>query len=71
MRINPNLIKTTPRNLPFSFCVYGEPISEIEEWLSFWGIEKIISKQYTNFLIPENIKLKDIFEEAWLGIQGG
>ena len=39
MKINPNLIKITPKHMPFAFCVYGEPTDEISKWLEYCGIK--------------------------------
>ena len=53
MTINPNSIKTTPINMDFNFCVYGEPSAEIKEWISFWKLKTIQSGKYTNILIED------------------
>jgi hypothetical protein len=38
MKIDTNIIKTTPKTLPFAFCVYGNPSEEVMEWLKYWKI---------------------------------
>ena len=63
MKININKIKTTPKNLPFALCVYGNPSNEILEWMTHWNIKSVTSSDYTNFILPENISLNDIFED--------
>jgi len=63
MKINPNLIKITPKHMPFAFCVYGEPTEEISKWLEYWNIKTEQSGLYTNFILPQKINLSDIFQE--------
>lgn len=64
MKININILKTTPKTMPFAFCVYGEPSEEIQEWMKFWGIKSVKSGPYKNFILPPGISFQDIFNEA-------
>lgn len=63
MKLNINKLKITPKNLPFGFCVYGEPTHEMTDWAEFWNLKMEKSGQYTNFLLEPETVLSDIFEE--------
>lgn len=61
MKIDINLIKTTPSNLDFNFCVYGEVSPEINKWIDFHNMSTIPSGSFTNIIIPPNIDMNDLF----------
>ena len=64
MKIDPNIIKTTPKTLPFAFCTYGEPSEEILEWIKFWGIQQVSSGPFTNFVLPSDLSISELFLPA-------
>ncbi len=64
MKLNLNKIKTTPKGMPFGFCVYGKPTPEVQAWASHWYIKEQESGQYTNFILPDGLSMTEIFEEA-------
>lgn len=61
MKININKIKITPPNFGFNFCVFGVPSDEIKDWCDYWDIKIIKSGPYTNLIIPDDIKITNIF----------
>lgn len=61
MKIFINEIKTTPTNLGFNFCVFGEPSNEILEWCRYWNLTTVTSGQYTNIILNDNFSIKDAF----------
>lgn len=61
MKIDINKIKVTPPNLPFNFCVFGDPNNEIKEWINYWNLKTENSGKFTNILIGDN-DLNDLFE---------
>jgi arginyl-tRNA synthetase len=63
MKININLIKSTPPNLAFNFCVYGEPPTEVKQWIEYHNLSTISSGKYTNIIIPKNVNISDLFIE--------
>ena len=64
MKLNINKIKTTPKGMPFGFCVYGKPTPEVQAWASHWNIKEQESGPYTNFILPDGLGIEEIFEEA-------
>jgi len=62
MKIHANLVKTTPKGMPFNFCVFGEPSTEIKEWINFHDLKTETSGKFTNILIGDK-KIKDLFIE--------
>jgi hypothetical protein len=64
MKLNLNKIKTTPKGMPFGFCVYGKPTPEVQAWASHWNIKEQESGPYTNFILPDGLSIEEIFEEA-------
>ena len=63
MKININLIKTTPKNLDFNFCVFGDPTTEVNQWIDYHNLETIPSGKYTNIIIPDDMDISDLFIE--------
>lgn len=72
MKINPNSIKTTPKGMPFAFCVFGDPSQEVQDWISYWNLKTEKSGKFTNiltgdldinqiFIQPEKFKYVDGF----------
>jgi hypothetical protein len=64
MKTNINNLKTTPKNFPFAFCVYGEPNEHILQWMKDWKITSIQSGEYKNLVLPDGISLQDIFIDS-------
>jgi len=66
MKININKIKTVPKMLSdkFTLCVFGTPDTEVQEWINANNFKTNISKNFTNIIIPDNIKLNEIFNEG-------
>lgn len=63
MKIDINKVRLTPPNYGFNFCVYGPPSLEIIEWAVHWGFEMIPSDNFTNIIINDEVKIKDIFND--------
>ena len=63
MKININKLGITPKNLGFKLCFFGEPSTEVLDWLNYWKFETEIIGKFTNIILPDNIILSDIFEE--------
>lgn len=61
MKININDLKTTPKSMPFTFCVYGDIPDKIKEWMNYWNIKSVQSGPYNNFILPDNLYFKDLF----------
>lgn len=61
MKISIDKIKVTPNNMEFNFCVYGEPDSEVSDWIKFWGFKTEKSGPFTNILIPEGLDINEVF----------
>lgn len=61
MKIDIKQIKTTPPNLEFNFCVFGEPNEQITKWVEHWGFKTEKSGPFTNIILFEDVKLSDIF----------
>lgn len=61
MQIDINKIKVTPKNLPFNFCVYGEPSQELIDWANYWHLQLEKSGAYTNILLSDDTNIFDIF----------
>ena len=61
MKININSIKTTPKNMKFNFCVYGNPSEEIINWINYWGLKTEEVKGYLNILVGDN-NIEEMFE---------
>ncbi len=62
MKININKTLTTPLNLPFNLCCFGEPSEELSKWVEFWNFETVKSGKYTNILLPDDVVFDEIFE---------
>ena len=60
MKINSNLVKTTPKGMPFNFCVFGDPTQEIKDWISFHNLKTETSGKFTNILIGDS-DVNDMF----------
>jgi arginyl-tRNA synthetase len=56
-------IKTTPPNMGFGFCVFGEPSQEIKTWAGIHGFKLEPSGKFTNILIPEDYDLLKCFQK--------
>ena len=54
MKINPSIIKVTPKEMGFNFCVFGTPSEEISAWIKFWNLKTELSGKYTNIFIGDN-----------------
>tara|TARA_R110000772_G_scaffold2410_1_gene8351 strand:- start:59455 stop:60630 length:1176 start_codon:yes stop_codon:yes gene_type:complete len=63
MKIDINLIKTTPKNLEFNFCVFGEPNTEVKQWIDYHNLTTISSGKFTNIIIPKDVSMEDLFTE--------
>ena len=61
MKININTLRTTPPNMDFNFCIFGEPSGDILEWIKFHNLETDPSGKFTNIIIPQETKLSDLF----------
>jgi hypothetical protein len=61
MKIKISDIKTTPKNMGFNFCVWGDPNQKVSDWISHWGLESEKSGGFTNILIGDQ-NLYDLFE---------
>jgi len=56
-------IKTTPPNMEFGFCVYGEPSQEIINWAGVHDFKLEPSGKFTNILIPEDFNLFECLQK--------
>lgn len=61
MKIDINKLKTTPKNLEFNLCVYGEVSDEITQWINYWKFSKESIGNYTNIILPNDVNFEDIF----------
>lgn len=50
-------LKTTPDNMEFGFCVYGDLTEKEEEWVKYWNLETSIKGPYTNIILPDHFNL--------------
>lgn len=62
-KININEIRTLPADMPFGFCVYGEPSEKIVDWANSWGFRIEKGEKYTNILVPLNFDIKECFDK--------
>lgn len=63
MKIDINKVKTTPSELGFNFCVYGNPSNEILGWANYWGFKLVESGPYTNIIINDITNIGNIFTD--------
>lgn len=65
MKISINNIRTTmiPVEMGFNLCVFGQPNEEIQGWIDYHNFETMESGKFTNIILPEDVVMKDIFEE--------
>lgn len=63
MKIDINKIKTTPSELGFNFCVFGEPKEEIVNWCNHWNLKMENSGKYTNIILNDNTEITEIFND--------
>ena len=63
IKIDINKIRTTPPNMDFGFCVYGNISDEILEWAKYWGFIIEEGDNYTNILVPKNYDISNCFED--------
>ena len=64
MKINPNLVKVTPKSIDsdnFSFCVFGTPTPIVQEWISYWNLKTEPSGKFTNILL-DGQDINQLFE---------
>lgn len=61
MKIELDKIRTTPPDMDFSFCVYGEPSEEVKEWAAKWGFPLQPSGPFTNLRVPKGYDLSECF----------
>lgn len=64
MKIDFVKLKTTPKNMEFNLCFYGQLTAEIQEWVAYWDFKFEVLGNYTNIIIPENIDFESIFNSA-------
>lgn len=62
MKININKIRTTEET--FGFCVFGKPNQEVQAWIDYWKLPTEDSDRYTNINIPDDLNIKELFEDA-------
>lgn len=62
MKIKINEVRETPSSMDFSLCIYGHPSERIQEWCNHHKLEMKVSGDFTNIIIPKDIKLSEIFE---------
>lgn len=63
MKIDINKIKIVPKKIKtdsFEVCIFGEPDSNIQEWISFHDLKFYKNKAFTNIVI-ENSNINDLF----------
>jgi len=63
MKIDINKVKTTPGDMGFNFCVFGNPSSEIIDWAQHWDFQLEMSGPYTNIMLNDSLKISEIFNE--------
>lgn len=61
MKIKISDIKTTPKNMEFNFCVFGDPNQKVSDWISYWNLKTEKSGVFTNIIIGDN-NIYDMFE---------
>jgi len=61
MKIDINKIKTTPINLGFNFCVFGDPSDEVKDWCNYWKLNMVQSGKYTNIMINDSFDISEAF----------
>lgn len=66
MKIDINKIKVVPKSFSndFKFCVYGKPEDDVEQWINFHSLKIETTEKYTDIILPDNIKLSDMFFES-------
>lgn len=68
MKININIVKDIPKyigkEIPYAYCVYGNPTDEFKAWLEFHKIPHETFDNYTNFYFPEDLNLADCFNSG-------
>ena len=64
-KININTIKIVPKSISsdFKLCFYGNIKEELLSWVKTNNLKLEKSKSFTNIIIPDNIKLSDLFLE--------
>jgi len=62
MKIHPNKVKVTPKDLPFALCVFGEPDEEVATWIQHHSLKTEKSGKFTNINI-DGKNVYDLFEE--------
>ena len=67
MKIDIDKIKLVPKSIStdFKLCVYGTPDNAVKEWIDANSFQVEITKAYTNIILPKDVKLTDIFTEAY------
>jgi len=65
MKLKISDIKTTPKNMEFNFCVWGEPSQKVMDWISHWNLKAEKSGGFTNIFIGDSDIYK-MFEEPKL-----
>lgn len=63
MKISLDLVKVTPRNLPFGFCVYGELKEEIRDWANYWDMRIETLEKYTNIFPDKTTIIPELFDD--------
>ena len=61
MKININTFKTTPKNLDFKLCIYGELSSKVLDWIYHWNLPVENVKGFTNIDVSNIEDLSDLF----------
>ena len=61
MKLNPNILKVTPKNLGFNFCVFGDPTQEIMDWINHWKLKYEKVSGFTNIFINDK-NINEIFD---------
>lgn len=56
MKISVSDIKETPPNIPFNWCVFGEPSEKVKKWCNYWNLKTEKSGPYTNIIIPDDLE---------------
>lgn len=66
MKIDINKVKIVPKKIKtdsFEVCIFGEPDTNIHEWISFHKLEYYKNKAFTNIVI-KNSNINDLFNET-------
>ena len=61
MKLKISDIKTTPKNMEFNFCFWGDPSQKVLDWISFWNLKTEKSGGFTNILIGDS-NIYEMFE---------